>query len=51
MMAVAALLFAGALLALVLRADAVFWVLAGLAIVWQLALLEHDVRKSRDRDR
>ncbi|WP_432994308.1 hypothetical protein [Dactylosporangium sp. CA-233914] len=44
-MLVTALLFAGALAALLLRWDAAFWVLAGLTIVWQLALLERDRRR------
>jgi hypothetical protein len=49
-MVVAALLFAGALAALVRRADAAFWVLAGLSMLWQLVRYERDVSRSRSRD-
>jgi hypothetical protein len=46
-MAVTALLFTGALAALLLHREAAFWVLAVLAIGWQLALLERDARRGR----
>ena len=46
-MAVAGVLFAGALIALALRWEEAFWVLFGLTIVWQLVALE--VRPSRRR--
>ncbi|GAA3454797.1 hypothetical protein [Dactylosporangium matsuzakiense] len=39
-MAVAGLLFAGALAALLLHWEAGFWVLGGLAVTWQMAALE-----------
>ncbi|WP_344620601.1 hypothetical protein [Dactylosporangium salmoneum] len=44
-MIVVALLFAGALGALLLHREAAFWVLAGLSIAWQLVLLERDRRR------
>ncbi|MEV6923902.1 hypothetical protein AB0M46_05235 [Dactylosporangium sp. NPDC051485] len=44
-MVVVALLFVGALGALLLHHEVAFWVLAGLAIAWQLALLEWDRRR------
>ncbi|WP_433606315.1 hypothetical protein ACQP2P_29710 [Dactylosporangium sp. CA-139114] len=50
MMAVAALLFTGALVALGLRHELGFWVLAGLAIGWQLVLVERALGRSRGRD-
>jgi hypothetical protein len=46
--AVAALLFTGALAALLLHREVLFWVLAVLAIGWQLARLERDARRGRD---
>jgi hypothetical protein len=46
-MAVAGVLFAGALVALALRREEAFWVLFGLTIVWQVVALE--VRPSRRR--
>lgn len=48
-MAVAALLFTGALVALAVRAEGVFWVLAALAVGWQLVLVERDLSRSRSR--
>ncbi|MFI5908587.1 hypothetical protein [Dactylosporangium sp. NPDC051541] len=39
-MAVAVLLFAAALVALVLHWELGFWVLAGVAVTWQLVALE-----------
>ncbi|MER7006168.1 hypothetical protein ABT297_24425 [Dactylosporangium sp. NPDC000555] len=47
MMAVVAVLFAGALVALVLRSEPTFWVLSGLTLAWQLALLERERRRRR----
>nr|BFE60352.1 hypothetical protein GCM10020063_048780 [Dactylosporangium thailandense] len=49
-MAVAALLFAGALVALGLHHELGFWVLAGLAIGWQLVAVERALSRSRRRD-
>jgi hypothetical protein len=46
-MAVTALLFTGALAALLLHREVLFWVLAVLAIGWQLARLERDARRGR----
>ncbi|MEV8517718.1 hypothetical protein [Dactylosporangium sp. NPDC051484] len=47
MMAVVAVLFAGALVALLLRSEPAFWVLSGLTLAWQLALLERDRPRGR----
>ncbi|MGI5241618.1 hypothetical protein [Dactylosporangium sp. CA-139066] len=44
-MAVAGVLFAGALVALVFRSEAAFWVLFGLTIVWQLVALDGRPRR------
>ncbi|WP_432842453.1 hypothetical protein [Dactylosporangium sp. CA-092794] len=43
-MVVVAVLFAGALVALLLHWETGFWVLAGLTLAWQLALLERNRR-------
>jgi hypothetical protein len=41
MTAVGVLLFAGALVALLLKSEPAFWVLSGLTVVWQLAAIGH----------
>ncbi|MFG2044108.1 hypothetical protein [Dactylosporangium sp. NPDC048998] len=43
-MAVAGILFAGALVALALRWEVAFWVLFGLTMLWQLVSLERPRR-------
>jgi hypothetical protein len=45
MTAVGVLLFAGALVALLLKSEPAFWVLSGLTVVWQLAAIGHDRRR------